>query len=171
MSQPVGLWLIGARGGVATVAATGLEALKMGQIDTAGLVTALPGFQDLELIDWNDVIIGGHEIRSGSLVEAAEEFQQSSRAFSSDQVRAVGEPLSEIDARIRPGILHHSGSAISQLASQQVNSDSRSVEQKVRALEEDLLEFKQSNGLAHVVVMNVSSTETPIEGEPSSSSN
>ena len=45
----VGLWLIGAFGGVGTTAALGLAALGRGLIDTTSLVTALPLFDGLDL--------------------------------------------------------------------------------------------------------------------------
>src|SRR4029077_11204549 len=47
--QRVGLWLIGACGGVGTTAALGLSALARGLIDGTSLVTALPTFDALDL--------------------------------------------------------------------------------------------------------------------------
>ena len=44
-TRRVGLWLIGACGGVGTTAALGLAALQRGVIDTTSLVTALPLFR------------------------------------------------------------------------------------------------------------------------------
>ena len=43
-NRRVGLWLIGACGGVGTTAALGLAALGRGVTDTTSLVTALPLF-------------------------------------------------------------------------------------------------------------------------------
>ena len=58
----IGLWLIGAKGGVATTALTGLIALKKGLMQPIGLVTALPQFAGLDFLDWKDLVVGGHVI-------------------------------------------------------------------------------------------------------------
>ena len=48
-NRRVGLWLIGAFGGVGTTAALGLAALSRGLTDDTSLVTALPLFDGLDL--------------------------------------------------------------------------------------------------------------------------
>lgn len=162
MSERVGLWLIGARGGVATVASIGLLSLQQQQTSQQGLVTALPFFGQAGLLDWPNWVIGGHEIRSGSLVEQARSFQKTSRAFEPSVVESLEGDLHAIDQRIRPGILHRSGSTIDQLADSSIQTDARTVHEKLEQLKQDLLEFKQANQLANVVVINVSSTEPPV---------
>ena len=52
MSRRVGLWLIGAHGGVATSVAVGLASLQRGLTDQCGLVSELPIFEDLNLVDF-----------------------------------------------------------------------------------------------------------------------
>ena len=162
MSQPVGLWLVGARGGVATVAATGLIALQKGLTQPVGLVTGLPRFENIDLVPWGDMVIGGHDIRDGSLVQQAREFQQSSRAFPESLVEQTSQELAEIDSRIRPGFLHKCGRVIDQLAESSVQSDSRSVQEKLDQIKQDLLQFKADHQLKSVVVINVSSTEPSV---------
>ena len=63
MSQRrVGLWLIGAVGGVSSTAVLGLSALSRKLTDTTSLVTATPLFDGVELDDF--AIPGvGHEAR------------------------------------------------------------------------------------------------------------
>ena len=69
MTRPrTGLWLIGAYGGVATTTALGLAALRKGLTGNQGLVSQLPPFSSLELIGWEDLVVGGHEIRQSTLV-------------------------------------------------------------------------------------------------------
>ena len=48
-NRRVGLWLIGAFGGVGTTATLGLAALTRGVADTTSLVTALPLFDNVDL--------------------------------------------------------------------------------------------------------------------------
>ena len=67
----VGIWLIGARGSVATAATVGLVALQKGWAGTTGLVSHLPRFDPLHLRPWQGFCIAGHEIRSTTLVESA----------------------------------------------------------------------------------------------------
>ena len=67
----IGLWLIGAKGGVATTVMTGLAALARGLVEPIGLITETEGFHSLNLIDWSDIVIGGHDIRNESLLDEA----------------------------------------------------------------------------------------------------
>ena len=55
----VGLWLIGAFGGVGTTVALGLAALRRGLTDSTSLVTALPLFEPLHLDEAAEFVIGG----------------------------------------------------------------------------------------------------------------
>ena len=163
MSERVGLWLIGARGGVATVASIGLLSLQQKRVNESGLVTALPLFAEADLVDWSQIVIGGHEIRDTTLVEQAVNFQQTSRAFAPNLVEEIKEDLAEIDQRVAPGILHRCGVTIDQLADSKIQSDHRMVDEKLGQIKQDLLNFKQENELARVVVINVSSTEPPAD--------
>ena len=64
----VGLWLIGAYGGVGATAALGLAALARGLTDTTSLVTALPLFEGLGLDEPAQFVLGGHDICVGQLL-------------------------------------------------------------------------------------------------------
>src|SRR2546421_7239081 len=66
----VGLWLIGALGGVGSTVALGLAALRRGLTDSTGLVTGLPLFAGLDLDDPGRFVLGGHDIRRGSWAES-----------------------------------------------------------------------------------------------------
>ena len=59
----VGAWLVGAKGGVATTMMTGLAALQRRSLDPVGLITATAAFSDLDLVDFPEIIVGGHDIR------------------------------------------------------------------------------------------------------------
>jgi myo-inositol-1-phosphate synthase len=67
MSTPrIGIWFIGAQGGVASTATLGLLALQRGRAGNAGLVSALPQFETLDFAPWDAFVVGGHEIREGT---------------------------------------------------------------------------------------------------------
>ena len=65
------LWFIGARGGVASTATLGLLALQRQLAATTGLVSELPQFATLDFAAWDSFVVGGHEIRDGSIVDCA----------------------------------------------------------------------------------------------------
>ena len=165
MANRIGLWLIGARGGVATTVAIGLKALQRGNVSPIGLVSELPDFQHADIADWDELVIGGSEIRSGHLVEEAQQFQKSSRAFEASLLEQVEAGLREIDQRIRPGILEQPGEAIAQLADQLACPTECSPREKIECVKRDLQQFQQDHDLERVVVVNLASTEPPLAAE------
>src|SRR3954451_15927330 len=117
MSPPrIGIWLIGARGGVAATATVGLIGLQKQLTQTIGLVTELPYFSGVDFAAWPGFVVGGHEIREGTLVEAVERLRNDSHVFNSALVDACRDELIAIDARIRPGTLINCGNTIGRLA-------------------------------------------------------
>ena len=74
----VGIWFVGALGGVASTAALGIAALARGLIDTTSLVTATPLFGRLPLVEFGQLVIGGHDIRRGSYGQSVRELRESS---------------------------------------------------------------------------------------------
>ena len=83
----IGIWLIGAKGGVAATALVGLTALKKGWMPPVGLVSELPQFAGCELLDWKDFVVGGHEIRDVRLFDEALRMHTESRAIDVDLLR------------------------------------------------------------------------------------
>ncbi|QDU81878.1 Myo-inositol-1-phosphate synthase [Polystyrenella longa] len=160
--QKIGIWLIGAWGGVATTTVTGLAALQQGLTPEYGLVSALPQFQNVGLADWSQFVVGGHEIRDTSYVEAAQHLHQNSRVFDAATLDKIEGTLKEFDSNVRPGTLMNVGPTITSLATGDVlNHKDETTSQTLERLKQDLVHFQKKNDLAHVVVMNVSSTEPP----------
>ena len=77
----IGIWLIGAKGGVAATSIIGLTALQKGLTGKQGLVTQLPQFAGLDLAPWKDFVVGGHDIRPNSLFDEAMQLCTVSRAI------------------------------------------------------------------------------------------
>lgn len=157
-NKRIGIWLIGVKGGVASTTVVGLLALQCQKCRPIGLITELPPFAELPIPAWNDLVVGGHEIRRVSLVDAAEKLVSESRTVEPDLFESLREQLAEIDARIRPGLLHRSGDAIRALADWDLPADATPADAVARVVD-DLRYFQTSEGLDHVVVVNVSSTE------------
>lgn len=158
MPDKIGLWLVGARGGVATTAIVGLEALRLGLAPTLGLVTELPQFAAADLAPWDNWLVGGHEIRAGSLVESAQRLA-AERVIPADLLPPLTAALTATDARILPGILFSSGPATDELADDSVSRRPRTAREAIDAIQTDLREFKTTHHLRQVVVVFVASTE------------
>ncbi|QDT91570.1 inositol-3-phosphate synthase [Gimesia algae] len=94
--QRIGIWIIGAWGGVSTTVAVGLTALQKGLSGTSGLVSENPYFEKLNLADWDQLVIGGHEIRDTSFVDAAKHFSETSGVFHPALLQAVEPELKAV---------------------------------------------------------------------------
>jgi myo-inositol-1-phosphate synthase len=159
-NRRIGIWLIGAKGGVASTAIVGVCAIKRGLVGSAGLVSGLPQFQKLPLADWNDFVIGGHEIRRASLVEEARRLVTESRTVSPEVFEQCREELEQIDRRIRPGTIRNVGPTISALADWDVPDERQATSRQiVERLRREMAALAESEGLEHLIAVNVSSTE------------
>ena len=162
--RKVGVWLVGAWGGVATTVVVGLTALRHGISETVGLVSELPAFAELDLVQWDELVIGGHEIRETSYRTEAAQLHTQSRVFPEDWLNRLGPDLDAIDARVRPGTLRGVGPKIESLAGPKVLAfQQESAGETVKRLAADLEEFRKLNQLDRVIVVNVSSTEPPVD--------
>ncbi len=163
--RKIGIWIIGAKGGVASTVTVGLIALKKGLAPNHGLVTQLPQFAGLDLAGFGDFTLGGHEIRDVSLFDEAMQMVRVSRAIDGDLVAKCKPELDKIDKNIKPGTLFNVGATIDKLASDDLRKSKaketpRAAIDRVQA---DLKEFQQKNDLDQVVVINLASTEPPVD--------
>ncbi len=157
----VGLWLIGALGGVGTTITLGLLAMARGKKSTTGLVTALPVFDGLDLPAAEDFIVGGHDIRQGSFAESAEEFRANSGVFDADLIAALRPDLDAATARVKPGTKLGAGKAIDKMGTWGDSSTARTAGEAVDRIAADLRAFIQAERIDHLIVLNVASTEPP----------
>jgi len=157
----LGLWLVGAFGGVGTTITLGLAAMARGLIDRTGLVSELPLFAHLELAEPADFVVGGHEIRQTSFAESAEEFRISSGVFDREWIRACREELDAASARVRLGTTLGSGEAIARLADWGGFRPPDTARHAIDRIASDMLAFVESESIDHLIVLNVASTEPP----------
>ena len=108
--------MVGACGGVATTVSVGLVALRKGLTDPTGLVTALPMCESLPLVNWDDVVVGGHEIRKTDLLTEAIKLSRDSRVIDRETIIACEDDLASFQKNIRPGVLRRCGLTIEKLA-------------------------------------------------------
>jgi len=149
-----GIWLVGARGSVATTTVVGAAALRAGMAPATGCVSMLEPFHDLPLPDFGDLVFGGHDIASTSLIKRAGELAEAG-------VLPLGLPdvlsleLAAADAEIRPAPSQGESGGQAAVAA---------------AISADLTDFRDRLALDRVVVVNVSSTEPPATPHPAHAS-
>ncbi|WP_369231880.1 inositol-3-phosphate synthase [Streptomyces sp. R21] len=144
-SEPrVGVWLIGARGSVATTAVAGCAAVTAGLHPPTGMVTETPAFADCGLPALPSLVFGGHDTVDCPLPKRAEALAAGG-VLPPGLPSAVFAELAAADREIRPG-----GPA---------PGDTRDTEELIDAFAADLQDFVRRCGLERAVVVNVASTE------------
>jgi myo-inositol-1-phosphate synthase len=157
----VGLWLIGAFGGVGTTAVLGLAALRRGLIDGTSMVTALPLFEGVGLDQPEQFVVGGHDIRRTSYAQAVRDLHQRSNVFDGGLIEACLPDLETWSGNVRPGTVLNAGATIARLADLPEVQRADSCRAAVERIQADLREFREAQQLDQVVVVNVASTEPP----------
>ncbi|MEW2544579.1 inositol-3-phosphate synthase [Streptomyces sp. NPDC047002] len=139
-----GVWLVGARGSVATTAVAGCAAVTAGLQPPTGMVTETPDFAAAGLPPLSSLVFGGHDTASCPLPKRAEALTAAG-VLPHGLAGAVAAELAAAEAEIRPG-----GPA---------PDDTRSDEEIVTAFAADIADFARRTGVERTVVVNVSSTE------------
>jgi myo-inositol-1-phosphate synthase len=157
----VGLWLIGAFGGVGTTITLGLTAMARGLTGRVGLVTEGPLFAGLTLPEPADFVVGGHDIRQTTFVDSAEEFRRNSGVFQPEWIEGCREDLVAASARVRPGTVLGAGPAIAKMGEWDEANTARTARQAVDRIATDMARFVEKEAIDHMIVLNVASTEPP----------
>lgn len=160
--QRIGLWLIGASGGVGATVALGIAALGKRAADSTGLVTALPEFAGARLIAPARIIVGGHEIRSASLLTSVRVMQEESRVAHPALIDACAADLRRMQRDIRPGVVYGSSVQVQSMADAGCARRVQSPAAAVDAVRRDIEAFRRRRRLDLVVVVNVASSEPPL---------
>jgi myo-inositol-1-phosphate synthase len=140
---------------------TGLAALSRGRIDPVGVVTSLDPFTRLALVDFADIVVGGHDIRAGRLGDEAQRMWAESRAIPPDLLADAAGFFAEVESRLRPGTLVAAGDRIRSLADPRTAAMVETPRAAIDRVRGDIEAFQKAEGLGHVVVVNVASTEPP----------
>jgi myo-inositol-1-phosphate synthase len=151
--ERTGVWLIGARGSVATTAVAGCAAVAARLHDPVGMVTATEPFADCGLPALDSLVFGGHDTACVPLPKRAEQLVDAG-VLPHGLPGALHAELAAADTAIRPG-----GPA---------PGDARGQEELIASFADDISAFTREHHLARTVVVNVSSTEAapdPASGE------
>jgi myo-inositol-1-phosphate synthase len=147
------LWLVGARGSVATTAAVGALAVGAGLAARTGLVGDAPELAPAGLPDLDRFVLAGSDIGGVALPKRAALLAEDG-VIPAHLPAVLADALAEVEARIRPGIAPGHGAAAEQ----------------VRRVRDDLVDLQQRTGVERVVVVNVASTEPPVADDPAHAS-
>ncbi|GGM65509.1 myo-inositol-1-phosphate synthase [Micromonospora sonchi] len=142
-----GVWLVGARGSVATTSIVGALALRAGMAGPTGCVTELPEVRGPALPAFADLVFGGHDVVATPLAKRAEALAEAG-VLPARLVAALSEELAAVEREVRTA------------ASGGNQAD------RAAALVRDLTEFRDRHRLARVVVVNVAATEPACRPHP-----
>ena len=159
----VGLWIVGARGAIASCLATGHAGLVRGVLPPVGIVTERSPLSELGFVAFEDLVLGGCDVRSTPLEQGVAELV-AEHVVPGALARDVRAELEEYEERIVPGFLDapdlEAALAGSEPPSTEVVRRSRlSPRGRVDAITDDLARFRDENRLERVVVANLASTE------------
>lgn len=148
-STNVGIWIVGARGSVATTVAVGAAALAGKLASPTGCVTELPFFRDADLPHHTELVFGGHDMVGVPMTKRAAQLAEAG-VFPAHLLPQVENALRAAEEEIRPGAASGEDQDGDQWAT-------------VARLAADLVSFRERNSLEQVVVVNLASTEAPVE--------
>lgn len=143
----LGVYIIGARGNVATTAIVGQLAIAQGRMSATGMVTDGPEFRGIGLPGLQDLVIGGCDVSAMPLADKAVEIGRT-RIVPLDLARDLKAEIGAVDTRIQTieGFKYGSTPRGGYLA-------------ELTRIEERLARFRADHGLTRVVVVNLCSTE------------
>ena len=166
----VGVWMVGARGNIATTAMVGAKAIARGETDTTGMVTARPPASRLDLPAVENLAFGGHDIRTGSVPEDARRLAEENGMPHRSTVEAVADDLRGIDDHIHVGTVRNCGDSVRELADEGATDDDaarlegdHTAAEVVDQIRDDIDAFRRGEDLDRVVMVNVASSEPPVE--------
>ncbi|MEV4831216.1 inositol-3-phosphate synthase [Micromonospora sp. NPDC049257] len=135
-----GVWLVGARGSVATTGIVGGLALRAGLTAPTGCVTELPDLRGPALPPFADLVFGGHDVATTPLTKRAEALAAAG-VLPGRLAAALAADLAAVEEDLRPA------------------PTGGSQADRVAAVTADLTAFRDRRRLDRVVVVNVSATE------------
>ena len=160
--QRTGVWLIGARGNVATMSIVGARAIAKGVTGTTGMVTEREPVSRLSLPPLEGFVFGGHDITTESLVDRAERQSDRNGVPDSETLAAVRDDLANVDERIEVGTAANCGAVVSD-DSERLDAEF-TVREVVEQIRSDYDAFRDRYDLDRLVVVNVASTEPELDG-------
>lgn len=147
-SSRTGVWIVGARGAVATTTIVGVCAAARGLVPLRGVSTAGARGEGLDLVEPERIVFGGWELRAARLLDSARILAESARIFDPRLIDSLAGDLALVDEEIVTG------------GTRGIPPDSiGEAAPTVERLRADLQRFRERHALERVVVVNLASTE------------
>src|SRR2546425_8616426 len=159
----VGVWLVGAQGSLASTVVLGARAIPRRLAPGGGLGSGLRELAALPLVSLADVAFGGCDIAPTGLVARARELATADGAVAESLVTGLEADLKSVEARIRPGVVLGGGPANRPRGTRAFLPRGESLAVAVERLGDDLDRFRREEQLDTGIVVNVASTEPPME--------
>jgi myo-inositol-1-phosphate synthase len=144
------VWLIGARGAVATTTIVGAIAMRLGRTGRVGLVTETEAFRVSGLTSLDELVFGGHDLLDTPLVKSAHALARDTGPLLPELIHAVEDELTAAEPHLK----------IAPPA-----PATRAPLEFIRAVQRDLDEFRRSTGARRIIAVNVATTERPAAAE------
>ena len=157
--KKTGVYVIGALGSIASTVAAGVFALKKALVPPTGMVTMSQVFDGVDLVGPAELVFGGCDIRTGS--NSGDIFERMAPVSPAILVEIMGE-LEEFQREVDCGCASNCGEAIEKLAGYE-GIEEKTLARQVEEIRERLRAFKSRHGLNQAIVVNLASTEPPLE--------
>ena len=148
----VGVWFVGAKGSVATTALVGALAIRSGLAPALGCVTELPELAAAPLPSLERLVFGGHDIVDVPYGKRAE-LLAAQGVLPAECLPALSDELQRADDEVRLVVVPDTSPA----------DPGRAQRSLVAQLRQDVLDFAARHDLARVVVVDLSSTQAPVD--------
>lgn len=158
-NRKLGVWIIGAKGGVSTTMITGALAINQGLASPTGLVTEKPEFAGLEMAEVDQLYFGGYDIRRESLYDNACRINEATGTLGEGRLLRLKDYLDEVEQEIKPGITVNCGESINALVNEELPKNSLTLREIVAEIQSDLKSFVERFELDSLVMLNLASTE------------
>jgi myo-inositol-1-phosphate synthase len=152
-----GVWLMGARGSVAVTSVVGATALRARLADPVGCVTEHPALRSEALPAFGELVFGGHDIVTTSIIKKAETLA-SAGVVPARLVASLHAELAAVEDDIRQ---------LPQASAAGVDGAGTNTQAAIAdAIAADVSSFRQRHQLDRVVLVNVASTEPAARHHP-----
>ena len=165
MTEPVGVWMVGALGGIGTTLVVGARAIARGLVSDGGVLTNRPEFAGLGLVPIKVLVFGGHEVRVSNFWESAKEIAKQSRSIDPGMVDALKDDLLDVSEALKPGTCVNAGPAIESIVTNPVTAHDDGLRSIVQRIQSDIRAFRARESIERIVVVNLASTEPDLRPE------
>lgn len=160
MGSKCGVMFVGLCGHLSTTAMAGAMALAKELCPATGMISEMENFKDIPFANLSDFVFGGWDIRP------CYDSRQALKDIGIDdfeQLLEISKELETIQFRTFSGIILNAGDAICDISDHQHIFETDTISNAIEKIVEDIESFKLENDVGKMVVINLASTEPPID--------